>query len=332
MYPSCSFSPLAFLNCFLLYTDSAHVHDESHTFLSTRLYLYIYTHTHTRIYIYIYFSRGCTPPLAPIVYSLYLPLSGPCIFALVKVERKVDFPVHAPLFHGPSSPLLWLPRPPGHTQTDTRTQQAHHESLLLPLPRLPPPSLPEALCLYFCIYPVLVPPLIMSKRVAVGCDHAAYATHQEIMDMIKATGAASKVMYMGPSSNVSVDYPDYAAQVCEAILKGEADTGILICGTGIGMSIAANKFRGIRAALCYDHVTARLSRQHNNAHVLCIGVRTSGMEIIRDIIETFLRTEPLTEGRHGNRIHKITVIEEEQMKDEQQRNFSGCGGHTEEGK
>nr|AEW46848.1 ribose 5-phosphate isomerase B [Leishmania donovani] len=172
----------------------------------------------------------------------------------------------------------------------------------------------------------------MPKRVALGCDHAVYAAHQEIIGMINACSAVSKVMYMGPSSDSSVDYPDYAAQVCEAILKGEADTGILVCGTGIGMSIAANKFRGIRAALCYDHVTARLSRQHNNAHILCIGVRTSGPEIIRDIIETFLTTEPLEEGRHGSRLDKITVIEEQQMEDKQRWCFSGCGGLKEEGK
>ncbi|KAG5474776.1 hypothetical protein LSCM4_03953 [Leishmania orientalis] len=157
----------------------------------------------------------------------------------------------------------------------------------------------------------------MSKRVALGCDHAAFDTHQEIMEMITATGVVSKVLYMGPSSAASVDYPDYAAQVCEAILKGEADVGILLCGTGIGMSIAANKFKGIRAALCHDHVTAQLSRQHNNAHVLCVGVRTSGLEVIRDIITTFLTTEVSTEGRHGGRVAKITGIEVEQMKGEQ---------------
>ncbi|KAG5499940.1 hypothetical protein GH5_04079 [Leishmania sp. Ghana 2012 LV757] len=157
----------------------------------------------------------------------------------------------------------------------------------------------------------------MSKRVALGCDHAAFDTHQEIMEMITATGVVSRVLYMGPSSAASVDYPDYAAQVCEAILKGEADVGILLCGTGIGMSIAANKFKGIRAALCHDHVTAQLSRQHNNAHVLCVGVRTSGLEVIRDIITTFLTTEVSTEGRHGGRVAKITGIEVEQMKGEQ---------------
>ncbi|KAG5500526.1 hypothetical protein JKF63_03620 [Porcisia hertigi] len=153
----------------------------------------------------------------------------------------------------------------------------------------------------------------MSKRVALGCDHAVYSAYQEIVGIITATGIVSSVSYMGPSSAASVDYPDYAAQVCQAILKGEADTGILICGTGIGMSIAANKFNGIRAALCHDHVTAQLSRQHNNAQVLCIGVRTCGMEVIRDIITTFLSTEFSTEGRHSCRIAKITEMEKQQM-------------------
>ncbi|KAK7198193.1 ribose 5-phosphate isomerase [Novymonas esmeraldas] len=155
----------------------------------------------------------------------------------------------------------------------------------------------------------------MSKRVALGCDHAVYSAHNEIIDIIKNTGVVSEVQYMGPPSAASVDYPDYAARVCEAILNGEADTGILVCGTGIGMSIAANKFNGIRAALCYDHVTAQLCRQHNDAHIVCIGVRTSGMEIIRDIVTTFLTTEFSTEGRHGGRVAKISAIESKQMKE-----------------
>lgn len=155
----------------------------------------------------------------------------------------------------------------------------------------------------------------MSKRVALGFDHAAFNMREELIDIIKASGAVSEVVSMGSLSASSVDYPDYAQEVCEAIMHGKVDYGVLVCGTGIGMSIAANKFHGIRAALCFDHVTAQLARQHNDAHVVCVGVRTSGMEIIRDILTTFLTTEFSTEGRHGGRVSKIADIEKKEMKE-----------------
>lgn len=128
--------------------------------------------------------------------------------------------------------------------------------------------------------------------------------------MIRRPGIVEEVQYFGPSSGASVDYPDFAKQVCEAVVSGKADAGILVCGTGIGMSIAANKVRGIRAALCHDHVTAQLCRLHNDANVLCIGERTSGLEVMRDIIETYLATDFSRQARHVGRLEKVKAMEE----------------------
>ncbi|KPA85242.1 putative ribose 5-phosphate isomerase [Leptomonas pyrrhocoris] len=152
----------------------------------------------------------------------------------------------------------------------------------------------------------------MPMRVAFSCDHAAVHVHNEVMEMIKSSGTATSVVYMGPDSEQSVDYPDFAAPVCEAIQKGEVDMGFLLCGTGIGMSIAANKYKGIRAALCHDHVTAFLCRNHNDANVVCIGERVCGLEVIRDIILTALTTEFSHGERHMSRLSKVKTIEEHQ--------------------
>ncbi|KPI87888.1 putative ribose 5-phosphate isomerase [Leptomonas seymouri] len=153
----------------------------------------------------------------------------------------------------------------------------------------------------------------MPKRVAFSCDHAAVGVRNDVIEMIKSSGAAVSVVYMGPDSEKSVDYPDFAAPVCEAIQKGEVDMGFLLCGTGIGMAIAANKHKGIRAALCHDHVTAFLCRNHNDANVVCIGERVCGMEVIRDIILTALTTEFSNGERHINRLSKVKAIEDRQL-------------------
>lgn len=151
------------------------------------------------------------------------------------------------------------------------------------------------------------------KRVAFSCDHAAVAVKDEVIEMIKSSGTVQSVTYMGPGSTKSVDYPDFAAPVCEAIQKEEVDMGFLLCGTGIGMSIAANKYKGIRAALCHDHVTAFLCRNHNDANVVCIGERVTGMEVIRDIILTALNTEFSKGERHVSRLSKVKAIEEHEL-------------------
>ena len=107
-----------------------------------------------------------------------------------------------------------------------------------------------------------------------------------------------------------MDYPDVAQQVCQAIIDGRSDKGILICGTGIGISIAANKFNGIRAALCCDTYSAKLTRMHNDANVLCMGGRVIGSGLAHDITDVFLNTD-FEGGRHLNRIEKISKIENE---------------------
>ena len=117
-------------------------------------------------------------------------------------------------------------------------------------------------------------------------------------------------MDLGTNSADSVDYPDYAKKVCEEIQKGNSDLGILICGTGIGMSLAANKFEGIRAACVSDVYSAKMSRNHNNANVLCIGARVIGDEVCKLIIKTFLENE-FEAGRHQRRVDKIMAFEKE---------------------
>lgn len=111
-------------------------------------------------------------------------------------------------------------------------------------------------------------------------------------------------MDLGTDSVRSVDYPDYARKVCEAILEGRAQRGILICGTGIGMSIMANRYHGIRGALCHDQFTARAARSHNNSNVLALGGRILGVDLAKDIVDTWLDT-PFEGGRHERRIGKF---------------------------
>jgi ribose 5-phosphate isomerase B len=115
---------------------------------------------------------------------------------------------------------------------------------------------------------------------------------------------------MGPGEDESVDYPDFAMKVAQAISHKKHEKGMLLCGTGIGMSIAANKYSGVRATLAYDNYTARMSRMHNNSNILVIGGRTTGEETAYDILETWLNTE-YEGGRHQRRINKISDLEKE---------------------
>lgn len=117
-------------------------------------------------------------------------------------------------------------------------------------------------------------------------------------------GAGVSVVDLGTHGTERVDYPDVAQELCRQVVSGQASCGILLCGTGIGMSIAANKVPGIRAALCHDHYTAKLTRQHNDANVLCAGARTTGIEVIKDMVEVFLAT-PFEGGRHAQRVAKL---------------------------
>lgn len=120
----------------------------------------------------------------------------------------------------------------------------------------------------------------------------------------------------GTHSEESVDYPDIAVEVAQAIANGDADRGVLVCGTGIGQSIVANKVAGVRAALVHDVTVARLAREHNNANVMCLGARVTGPEVAKEALTTFLGTEWDGSGRHLRRVEKIVQIDQERPEQE----------------
>ncbi len=142
----------------------------------------------------------------------------------------------------------------------------------------------------------------MTKIIALASDHSGLALRADLRETLAALGL--EVLDLGPETTESVDYPDYAGKMVEAISSGKASMGVLICGTGIGMSMAANRHKGIRAALCHDVTTARLARQHNNAQILCLGARILGTEVARDCLVTFLEAE-YEAGRHQRRVDKL---------------------------
>ena len=142
-------------------------------------------------------------------------------------------------------------------------------------------------------------------RFAIGCDHRGLKLKRFIIKLI--TGAGHSYEDFGCDTTDPVDYPDIARSVAEAVARGDFDSGILVCGTGIGMSITANKVKGIRAALCHDVLSARWARQHNDANILCLGGREK-QDTVREIISAFLASE-FEGGRHLRRLNKITDIE-----------------------
>lgn len=142
--------------------------------------------------------------------------------------------------------------------------------------------------------------------IAVGSDHAGFLLKNEIIKYLKENGI--DCIDMGPDSEASVDYPDYAEKTSGAVVSGKCEKGILVCGTGIGMSIAANKIEGIRAALCTTGLHARLARQHNNANILAVGSRTTGRDLAFDIVDEFIKTDFLA-GRHQRRVDKMGLLE-----------------------
>jgi len=141
-------------------------------------------------------------------------------------------------------------------------------------------------------------------KLVIGCDHAAFDANTEIIQLLKSLG--HDIIDDGTHSLESVDYPDYAASVSQKVQSGDAERGILICGTGLGMSMAANRYKGIRAALCFTEELAELSRLHNDANVLCLGARTQSVESMKSILSLWLTTE--WEGdRHARRLNKIEL-------------------------
>lgn len=146
----------------------------------------------------------------------------------------------------------------------------------------------------------------MSNKIAVACDHAALDMKSEVIKYLETIGYECEDY--GTYTKDSCNYPDYAEKVCDAINAGKHKMGILICGTGIGMSMAANKCKGIRAALCSDTFSARFTRLHNDANVLCMGARTIGAGLACDIAETFVKTG-FEGGRHQTRIDMVMALE-----------------------
>jgi ribose 5-phosphate isomerase B len=143
-------------------------------------------------------------------------------------------------------------------------------------------------------------------RVVLGSDHGGLRLKEEIKSLLDEMNIS--YLDMGCNCEESVDYPDYAVPVAEKVASGEFDFGILICGTGIGMSIAANKVKGIRCAVVSDEYSARMSREHNNANVLALGERVIGPDLAKSIVRTWLTTE-FAGGRHERRVNKIMALE-----------------------
>lgn len=149
-------------------------------------------------------------------------------------------------------------------------------------------------------------------RVALGCDHGGYALKQEIIKYLDEKCINYKDY--GCMSTQSCDYPEYGSAAAKAVAEGKCDRGIVICTTGIGISITANKIKGIRCGLCTDTVTARLTREHNDANVLALGACNIGTDLALEIVDTFLYTDFSGEEKHRRRVEKIIKMEEELMK------------------
>ena len=143
-------------------------------------------------------------------------------------------------------------------------------------------------------------------RIAIGADHRGFPVRSKVVDAVRRLG--HEAIDVGTFSPEAVDYPDIAADVAQRVGRGEVERGILVCGTGLGMCIAANKVVGVRAAPCHDDVTAEMSRRHNDSNVLCLSADLLGERLIDHMIEIWLNT-PFEGGRHARRVDKITALE-----------------------
>jgi len=148
-------------------------------------------------------------------------------------------------------------------------------------------------------------------QIGLACDHGGFELKEELKAFLKSLGI--EPIDMGTFNEDSVDYPDFGVLVAEKVSRGELEKGILICGTGIGMSMVANKFPRIRAALANDLYSSRCSREHNDANILIIGGRIVGKELAKEIVRVWLET-PFAEGRHKRRLEKIEALEKEKFK------------------
>jgi ribose 5-phosphate isomerase B len=147
-------------------------------------------------------------------------------------------------------------------------------------------------------------------RIAVGADHRGYSIRNKVIDSLHRLG--HDVVDLGTYTDDPVDYPDIAAAVARLVSRGEVERGILICGTGLGMCIAANKFPNVRAAPCHDDLTAEMSRRHNDLNILCLSADMLGERLVGRMVEIWLST-PFEAGRHARRVEKIVALEREHL-------------------
>ena len=143
-------------------------------------------------------------------------------------------------------------------------------------------------------------------RIAFAADHAGFALKDRLRE--RAAELGHDVLDLGTNGIASVDYPDFGAACGRVVARGEADRGVVVCGTGLGVAMAAGKVPGVRAATCHDHFTAEMARRHNDANVLAIGARVLGEGVAKDVLETFLAT-PFDGGRHVGRVGKIDALD-----------------------
>jgi len=142
----------------------------------------------------------------------------------------------------------------------------------------------------------------MAEKIAIASDHAGFDLKTQLKQELERLGF--EPLDLGTDGPASVDYPDFAVKMAQTLKSGDATRGVLVCGSGIGISMAANRHSHVRAALCHDHLTARLARLHNNANVLCLGGRTTGPDVAKDCLQVFLGTD-FEGGRHQNRVAKL---------------------------
>ncbi len=148
-------------------------------------------------------------------------------------------------------------------------------------------------------------------RIAIACDHAGFPLKAAVLETVQAAGHT--VVDLGTHSTAPVDYPDYAEKAGRALQRGEADRAILLCGSGVGACIAANKMQGVYACLCHDTYSAHQGVEHDNMNALCLGGRIIGIELVKEIVRAFLSVEFSTEERHHRRVGKILQLESERM-------------------
>lgn len=149
------------------------------------------------------------------------------------------------------------------------------------------------------------------SRVAIGSDHAGFSYKQVLADQLREKG--HEVLDMGTDGPQSVDYPDYARAVAEAVARGEAERGLLVCGSAVGVCMVANKVRGIRAGVCHTTYSARQAVEHDDMNVLCLGERVIGIEVAREVTDAFMAARFSDEERHRRRLDKLLAVEDDYM-------------------